>query len=160
VLVRPEQIPAFTQAILDLFRAKGSREKRNRARLRFLVEDIGIGGVLEWLEQQLPFRLEPCVREPIPASAGEQLIGWIRQNNPNLWAMGLSVPLGRLTWHQLEGLAVLSKRWGNGQLRTTVDQGILVINIPTGFKTAAATDAAALGLSIHPQYGAHGVQRA
>ncbi len=149
MLVRPAQIPAFTTAILDLFRAKGTREKRNQARLRFLVEDIGIGGVLEWLEDQLPFRLQPCIREPIPASSAEHLVGWIRQSDPHLWAMGLSVPLGRLTWQQLEGLALLSKRWGDGQLRTTPEQGILVINVPTGFKTAAATDAAALGLSIH-----------
>lgn len=149
VLVRPEQIPPFTKAILDLFREKGSREKRNQARLRFLVEDIGIGGVLDWLDRELPFRLEPSIREPIPAASAEHLVGWVRQKNPRFWAMGLSVPLGRLTWQQLEGLAVLSNRWGNGQLRTTVEQGLLIINIPTGFKTAAATDAAALGLSIH-----------
>lgn len=149
VLVRPEQVAAFTQSILELYREKGNREKRNRARLRFLVEDIGIGGVLEWLEEQLPFRLQPCIREPIPAASPEHLIGWIRQSDPGLWAMGLSVPLGRMTWQQLEGLALLSKRWGDGQLRTTPEQGILVINIPTGFKSAAATDAAALGLSIH-----------
>ncbi len=149
VLVKPDQVVPLTKAILDLFRAKGSREKRNQARLRFLVEDIGIGGVLEWLDDQLPFRLEPCVREPIPASSAEDQVGWVRQSDPKLWAMGLSVPLGRLTWRQLEGLALLSKRWGDGQLRTTVEQGILVLNIPTGFKTAAATDASALGLSIH-----------
>ena len=149
VLVQPEQVPAFTTAILDLFRAKGSREKRSQARLRFLVEDIGIGGVLEWLEETLPFRLLPCIREPVPAASAEPLVGWIRQKDPGLWAMGLSVPLGRLTWQQLEGLAVLSKRWGDGRLRTTPEQGILVVNIPAGFKAAAATDAAALGLSIH-----------
>jgi nitrite reductase/ring-hydroxylating ferredoxin subunit len=59
------------------------------------------------------------------------------------------VPLGRLTWTQLEGLALLSRKWGDGQLRTTHEQGLAVVNIPTGFRDAAATDAAALGLSIH-----------
>jgi nitrite reductase/ring-hydroxylating ferredoxin subunit len=77
------------------------------------------------------------------------LIGWFPQSDPNLWIMGLSVPLGRMSWEQLEGLAILSKNWGDGQLRTTHEQGIAVINIPTPFKDAAATDAAALGLSIH-----------
>lgn len=33
-------------------------------------------------------------------------------------------------------------------MRTTHEQGIAVVNIPTGFRDAAATDAAALGLSV------------
>jgi ferredoxin-nitrite reductase len=149
VLVRPEQVLDVTRALLDLFRTKGSREKRNAARLRYLVEEIGVGGVLEWLEEKLPFPLQPCVQEPAPASSHDELIGWFRQSDPRLWTMGLSVPLGRMTWQQLEGLAVLSRKWGNGQLRTTHEQGIAVINIPAGFKDAAATAAAALRLTIH-----------
>ncbi|MEZ6126840.1 MAG: hypothetical protein R3C49_27300 [Planctomycetaceae bacterium] len=46
-----------------------------------------------------------------------------------------------MTWRQLEGLAILSRKWGSGKSRTTQEQGIAVINIPTGFKSAAATDA-------------------
>jgi hypothetical protein len=46
-------------------------------------------------------------------------------------------------------MAVLSKRWADGQLRTTYDQGLAIINLPRGMKEPAATDAAALGLSIH-----------
>ena len=63
--------------------------------------------------------------------------------------MGLSVPLGRLSWQQFEGLAILAASWGDGQLRTTHEQGIAVIDIPTRAKDAAAIDAAALGLSVH-----------
>jgi len=148
VLVRPNQVVDVTRSILDLYRAKGSREKRNTSRLRFLVEELGIGGVLEWLENDLLYHLQPCVSEPVPASSHDELVGWFRQTDLKLWTMGLSIPLGRMTWDQLEGLAVLSNRWGDGQLRTTHEQGIAVVNIPTGFKDAAATDAAALGLSV------------
>ncbi len=146
--LQPDQVVEVTRSILDLFRSKGSREKRNKARLRFLVGEIGIGGVLEWLEQDLPFPLQPCVGEPVPAASHDELVGWFRQTDPKLWTMGLSVPLGRMTWQQLEGLALLSKKWGTGELRTTHEQGIAVVNIPSGFKDAAATDAAGLGLSV------------
>lgn len=149
VLIRPEQIVAVTRSLLDLFRKKASREERGKCRFRFLVEEIGISGVLEWLEADLPFRLTPFIREPLPAGQNDDFIGWFPQKQPGLWTMGLSIPLGRLTWMQLEGLAILSKRWGDGQLRTTHEQGLAVINIPTGFRNAAATDAAALGLSVH-----------
>lgn len=149
VLVAPEQVVDVTRAILDLFRAKGSRQRRNAARFRFLVEEIGVTGVLAWLQERLPYRLPPSVREPIPAFQYDELIGWFGQRDPDLWTLGLCVPLGRLTWQQLEGLAVLSRKWGDGQLRVTHEQGIAVCNIPTAFKDAAATDAAALGLSLY-----------
>lgn len=149
VLVSPDQVVEVTRSILDLFRAKGSREKRNQARLRYLVENIGVGGVLEWFEQDLPFRLRPCVSEPVPSASHDELVGWFRQKDPNLWTMGLCVRMGRMTWSQLEGLAVLSRKWGDGQLRTTHEQGIAVINVPSVFKDAAATDAAGIGLSVH-----------
>lgn len=149
VLVHPDQVVGVTRALLDLFRAQGSREKRNAARFRFLVDKIGVGGVLQWLEDRLPTPLRPYVNEPVSASSHDELVGWFRQSNPKLWTMGLSVPLGRMTWQQLEGLARLSKKWGDGNLQTTHEQGIAVVNIPTAFKDAAATDAAAVGLSVH-----------
>ncbi|HVX09997.1 MAG TPA: Rieske 2Fe-2S domain-containing protein [Pirellulales bacterium] len=149
VWVEPNQVVDVTRSILDLFRAKGSREKRGAARFCFLVEAIGVAGVLDWLESRLPFRLEPCNERPAPAQSYDDLIGWFSQRDPGLWTMGLNVSLGRLTWRQLEGLAVLSRKWGDGQLRTTHEQGIAVINIPSRHRQAAATDAAALGLSVH-----------
>jgi len=149
VLVRPEQVVPVTRAILDLFREQGSRERRDAARLRYLVEQIGIGGVLAELEQRLDFPLEPCPKEPQPPSGYDDLVGWFRQNEQARWAMGICIPLGRLSWQQLEGLGILAKRWGSGNLRTTAEQGIMVLDIPTGFKDAAATAAAALGLSPH-----------
>ncbi len=149
VLVAPEQVVEVTRSVLDLFRAKGSREKRNAARFRFLMEAIGVDGVLAWLEQDLPFTLLPHRIVPKPASEGDELIGWFREADWDRWTMGLCVPLGRMTWQQFEGLGVLADRWGSGTLRTTQEQGIAVANIPTRHKQAALTDAAALGLSIH-----------
>ena len=62
--------------------------------------------------------------------------------------MGLCVPLGRLTWQQLDGLARISQTCGDGSLRTTHEQGIAVVNIPSSSRDAAQTAAAALGLAV------------
>ena len=149
VLVHPDQVVAVTAALLDLFRARGSREKRHQARLRYLVERIGIDAVEAWVGERVPLRPWPDLPAPKPAARNDDLVGWFPQAQPDLWTMGLCVPLGRLSWRQLEALAVLAKRWGDGQLRTTHEQGLAVINIPGGFRDAAATDAAAVGLSLH-----------
>ena len=149
VLVHPDQVVAVTAALLDLFRAQGSREKRHQARLRYLVERIGIDAVKARVEERVPLRPWPDLPAPAPAARNDDLVGWFPQAQPDLWTMGLCVPLGRLSWRQLEALAVLAKRWGDGQLRTTHEQGLAVIDIPAGFRDAAATDAAAVGLSMH-----------
>lgn len=147
VLVQPGQVVDVTRCLLDLFREQGSREKRDAARLRYLIERIGISGVLDWLEAKLPFPLRPFVSEPPPPPGYEDQVGWFRQRQPGLWTMGLCVPLGRLSWQQLEGLGLAAKRWGDGALRATPEQGLAILNIPTGFKDAAATAVAAHGVS-------------
>lgn len=149
VLARPAQVVEVTRAVIDLFRAEGSREKRHRARLRYLVERIGVEGVLAAIRRRVPLRRDDVVPAPSPASRYDDLVGWFRQRDPGLWTMGLSVPLGRVSWRQLEALGLLAKRWGDGQLRTTHEQGLAVVNVPTGFKDAAATAAAAVGLSVN-----------
>ena len=149
VLAHPGQVVAVTAALLDLFRARGSREKRHQARLRYLVERIGIDAVKAWVDERVPLRPWPDLPPPAPAARNDDLVGWFAQAQPDLWTMGLCVPLGRLSWRQLEALAVLARRWGDGRLRTTHEQGIAVIDIPGGFRDAAATDAAAVGLSMH-----------
>jgi ferredoxin-nitrite reductase len=147
VWVAPQQVGAVTRSLLELFRQQGSREKRDAARFRFLIEKIGVAGVLDWLESTLDFPLEPCVAQPQPPTGYDELVGWFRQKQAARWAMGLCVPLGRLSWQQMEALGVLAKKWGDGTLRTTPEQGVIIPNIATGFRDAAATDAAACGLS-------------
>jgi ferredoxin-nitrite reductase len=149
VQVAAEQVVPLTRAVLDFYRTHGNRQERNAARLRYLVQQVGVSGTLRWLEEHLPFALEPCSQPPEAAVSPEDFVGWFPQSLSGLWTMGVNVPLGRLSWQQLEGLAVLSRKWGDGQLRTTYEQGIAVINIRERFKDAAATDAAALGLSVY-----------
>jgi ferredoxin-nitrite reductase len=147
VLVYPDQVVPFTRALLDLFCARGSREKRDAARLRYLVEQLGIGGVLEAVCEALPFSLEPCVTPPAPPAAQETLVGWFPQKRAKLWTLGVCVLLGRLGWQQLEGLSLAARQWGSGSLRTTPDQGIALVDIAAGFRDACATACAAVGLS-------------
>jgi precorrin-3B synthase len=147
VVIYPDQAAPFTRALLNLFQERGSREKRDAARLRYLVEQIGVSGVLEALAAELPFQLEPCVTPPPPPGGHDDLVGWFPQKQPKLWALGLSVVLGRLGWQQLEGLSLAARRWGDGTLRTTAEQGIAILNVPQGFKDACATACAAVGLS-------------
>ena len=59
----------------------------------------------------------------------------------------MNVPLGRITPEQMAGLADLAEKQGDGTLRTAYDQGIVIPNVPTAHKYAAAVALNRLGWS-------------
>ncbi|MBX6311812.1 MAG: Rieske 2Fe-2S domain-containing protein [Isosphaeraceae bacterium] len=146
VWVREEQAPEVLRQALLVFRAEGSREKRDKARLRYLIERIGEIGFLERVEARLGYRLERSEAVIPGVERHEDFIGWFAQKQPGLWALGVSVPLGRLTHEQLDGLADLAETCGGGCLRTAYDQGIVIPNIPAHLKGRAVRALNRIGL--------------
>lgn len=149
VFVPPTSVPALVAAVLDLFREQGPREKRDAARFHFLLEQIGIPGLLAEIERRTGTRFERDDAEPDPPSGYEDLVGWFPQNERDRWAMGLCPALGRLSWLQLEGIGVASERWSDGQLRTTPEQGLMILNVRGGFRDALATQLGQWNLGVY-----------
>jgi ferredoxin-nitrite reductase len=149
VLVPSGQVVDVTYRILQCFRELGSRtDKRTHVRFRYLIERIGPDGVLVEVERRLGY---PLARFPVPPPAPrdhESFVGWFPQKQAGLWCVGVAVPMGRLTWQQVEGLAVLSRRYGDGTLRTAIDQNVLLPNVPTRARAALGADLAALKLAF------------
>jgi ferredoxin-nitrite reductase len=137
VWVREQQAPDVLLHALHVFRDHGSREKRDKARLRYLIEKIGVEEFLRRVEERLGYALQPCDAEIPEIDEQEDFIGWFRQKQEGLLALGVSIPLGRLTHEQFDGLADLADRYGNGTLRTAYDQGMVVPNIPASDRAGA-----------------------
>ena len=150
VFVRPEQVLGVTAAILRTFRELGARHNRNQVRLRYLIEHLGPDQVLLAAEQRLGYELERFAAPAPTQCQEEQSIGWYKQKQEDLWAVGVCVPVGRLTWDQCEGLAVIARQYGNGTLRTTCDQNLFIVNIPTASKPAVGYALARHGLTFEP----------
>lgn len=150
VFVRPQQVLGVTAAFLHTFRDLGYRHNRNQVRFRYLIERLGADQVLIAAEQRLGYELERFPVAPPTKCQEENFIGWFQQKQPDLWAVGVCVPVGRLTWEQCEGLAVIARRYGDGTLRTTCDQNLLLVNIPTAAKQAVGYALARYGLTFEP----------
>jgi nitrite reductase/ring-hydroxylating ferredoxin subunit len=146
-MVDSHQVVLVTAVILKLFRTQGSRERRDQIRFRYLIERLGVAGVGDYLKQNLDFPLQPCDILPPPPTNHEDFLGWFKQKQDDLWAVGVCIPVGRLRWDQLEGMAAIALRWGDGTLRTTHDQSMIIPNIPTRFKKEVCADLASYGLS-------------
>jgi precorrin-3B synthase len=149
VFVRPDQVTGVTLQVLRIFQEMGSRSaRRNQVRFRFLIESLGLDRILQEIEQRIGY---PLTRFPTPPPAPretESFIGWFPQRQPDRCAVGVAIPMGRLTWQQMEGLAAISAKHGDGTIRTTTDQNLVLPGISATDKDALAMDLAALGLSF------------
>jgi nitrite reductase (NADH) large subunit len=133
VFVRPEEAVRLLKEITLIFRDHGYRTQRTRARLAFLVEDKGIG----WMRAELTRRIGSRLHE-----AGQDLrkkhhvdhLGIHPQKviagHPSLFSVGLNVPVGRMTTKQMRGVADLADCYGSGDLRVSVQQNIIIPNVP------------------------------
>ncbi len=149
--VRPEQTVEVVTAITTIFREQqGLRENRDRARLKhlFLKQGWTAETFLTELQSRLPFRLDPAAEEDVPADVVRDHVGIHRQRQADLYYVGASVLRGRLTGDQLAAAAELAERYGSGELRTTVMQNLLFVNVPRHNVDALVAGLAAIDLRV------------
>jgi ferredoxin-nitrite reductase len=74
----------------------------------------------------------------MPALGDDRIVGWNAayfdgvhpQNTPGLNYVGLNVPVGRTNSDELDQLADLADRYGDGTLRATVSQNLMLTGVP------------------------------
>jgi sulfite reductase (ferredoxin) len=149
--VLPSQAVAVVTGITEIFREQqGLRESRDRARLKhlFLREGWTAESFLHALEARLPFALAPAVEEVVPSEVLRDHVGVHRQRGAGLYYVGAAVLRGRLTGDQLAAAAVLAERYGSGELRTTVMQNLIFVNVPKANVDALVRELAAIDLQV------------
>src|ERR1700756_4958013 len=119
------------------------RMSRVKARLKFMVDDIGADGMLERVESKLGRTLERYELPPIVAHPSAH-IGVHPQKDGRRY-IGLSVPLGLSSGDQLIAVADLVESFG-GDIRLTRQQNLIVTGVTDVDATLAAL--AEIGLSL------------
>jgi len=133
LLIKPSEAVAVAAALIRVFRDHGNRTDRKKARLKYLLESWGVEKYLDETAKRLSF---PLVRLPLAACEPRHPVdkhGWLgvrRQSKPELFSIGIGVPVGRLSTKQMRALAELAERYGTGELRLTVWQSLIIPHIP------------------------------
>jgi hypothetical protein len=135
VFLREDQAYSVAKAIVELFREQQDlRENRTRARMKYLFLRHGwtADSFLDAIEHKLGYRLEPFPVEEdrVPDDIFRDHVGITSQKQPGLSAVGAAVLRGRLSGDQLQSLAELADRFGNGELRSTITQNVIIVNVP------------------------------
>jgi ferredoxin-nitrite reductase len=151
VLVRPADACKVADAAVRVFIDHGNRSDRTKARLKYVIDNMGVAQVLALMEEKLGRKLDravPGALEPRPIFERDAHIGIHPQKQEGLNWIGVVVPVGRLTVGQVKGLAAIAQDLGDGDIRLTVWQNLLISGVPTDKLKAARKKIEALGLTI------------
>ncbi len=151
VLVLPQDACKVADAVVRVFIDHGNRTDRTKARLKYVLDAMGVEKFLGLLEEKFGRRLDratPGAAAPRPAFDRTAHLGVHPQKQDGLNWIGVVVPVGRLSVAQMRGLAEVARELGDGDLRLTVWQNLLISGVPTGKVPAAKERIEALGLAI------------
>jgi ferredoxin-nitrite reductase len=151
VIVRPADATMVSDAVVRVFIDHGDRTDRNKARLKYVIEKMGVEKFLALVEEKLGRKLHRAVAgavAPRPARSRTAHIGIHPQKQECLNWIGVAVPVGYLSAAQMRGLADIARELGDGDIRLTVWQNLLISGVPTDKLVDARQRIETLGLAI------------
>jgi ferredoxin-nitrite reductase len=150
VLVKPADATAVADAIVRVFIDHGDRTDRTKARLKYVLDRLGFDKVLALVEEKLGRKLDrvpPEALEPRPPFDRTAHIGVHAQKQSGRNWIGVVLPVGKLTAAQMRALAEVARDLGDGDIRLTVWQNLIISGVASEQVAAAEAKIASLGLS-------------
>ncbi|MGF0334724.1 precorrin-3B synthase [Ectopseudomonas toyotomiensis] len=145
--IEATQVVELVRKILLLFLELATPEQ---SRMRQLLAQIPASELLQRLQTRLDFPLQPVPANWQPASTiSRSPAGIYPQAQSGLCMVAAGAQLGRLHAEQLLALAELSEHHGDGELRLTPWQGVLLGNVPESASRELLAALGDLGLLIH-----------
>jgi len=149
VVAKPTECVALAAAIVRVFIAHGDRTDRKKARLKYILDAWGFEKFLAETEKEYgqPLRrVSPDDFELRRSDDRQAHVGVHPQKQPGLNYLGVVLPVGRIQAEQLRALADVAESCGNGDIRLTPWQNLLIANIPDERIVEAKSRIEAMGL--------------
>ncbi|MFZ1949014.1 MAG: NirA family protein [Pseudolabrys sp.] len=151
VIVKPADACKVADAVVRVFIDHGNRTDRTKARLKYVLDAMGVDKFLGLVEEKLGRKLDRAVPGAVavrPPFSRTAHVGIHSQKQQGLHWIGVVVPVGYLTVAQIRGLADIAREMGDGDIRLTVWQNLLISGFPSNKLKAAQAKIEALGLAV------------
>jgi sulfite reductase (ferredoxin) len=163
-----DQIIPFTEAVIRVFDRYGERTKRNKARLKYLVNNLGFEEFMKLVEiEKIAIKTKSYVVDrdilgeyqvpqeifekaiPVDQAAYNSFIktNVFEQKQKGYYAVQLKVLLGDLPTDQVRKLANIVKKFASKDIRITVNQGLLLRFVRPDSLPALYNELFAIGLA-------------
>ena len=150
VILKPQEATEVADRILRVFIENGDRTNRNKARLKYVLDSWGFDKFLAAVEEKLGRKL---IRVPAKAIAPRPTydrfahVGVHPQKQAGLNWIGVALKLGHLSPEQIRGLSKLAADFGDGDIRLTVWQNLLISGVADANVATVTAAIQALGLA-------------
>ena len=132
VIVPLGEATRVADAIIRVFIDHGDRTNRAKARLKYVLDAWGFEKFLGAVEEKLGAKLQrvdsPHVA-PRPPQDRLAHIGVHQQKQAGLNYVGIALPHGKLTAAQARAIASAARKFGDGAIRLTVWQNLLISGV-------------------------------
>jgi sulfite reductase (ferredoxin) len=145
-----EEVPEVWAGVTGAFRDYGYRRLRSRARLKFLIADWGPEKFRKVVEEEYLHR--PMIDGPAPKQPTEKWrdhVGVHRQKDGRYY-IGFAPRVGRLDGATMTKVADLAEAHGSGRVSTTVEQKMIVLDVPKDRVDSLVDSLEALDLRVKP----------
>jgi sulfite reductase (ferredoxin) len=150
VFVEPDQAVDVWGAAAGVFRDYGFRRARNRARVKFLMAEWGPARYREVMEKEYLGYALPDGDPPAPSTTNQRdHIGAFEQNDGNFY-VGFAPRAGRINAGQLRAVADLADEFGQGRIRNTTQQKMVILDVPEGDVKALTARLENMDLRVNP----------
>ncbi|WP_017304788.1 ferredoxin--nitrite reductase [Spirulina subsalsa] len=112
--------------------AEGLRQTRQKARLMWLLDKWGMEKFRAEVAKVLGRELFPAAPEDEITQEKKDYLGVHAQKQPGYYYVGLHVPVGRLSADKMFEIARLAQVYGNGEIRLTVEQNVILPFVAEG----------------------------
>lgn len=144
------KIIPVTESVLRIFDRHGERARRQKARMKFLIKDIGLESFVALVEEENkalsyqefeidPSNFEDKIKIPDVSFPSVEInnvdyntwltLNVIPQKQKGLFAVGIKVTLGNFSSEQARALAYLIKTYAGNELRLSLRQNILIRHV-------------------------------
>ena len=130
VWVSPAEVVGICRAILEVYRDHGLRANRQKSRLMWLIDEWGLERFRAAVEQQIGHVLHSAAAKDEIDWEKRDHIGVYPQKQMGLNYVGILIPVGRLYASDLFELARIAEVYGSSELRLTIEQNVIIPNIP------------------------------
>ncbi|MDQ7085446.1 MAG: ferredoxin--nitrite reductase [Sulfurovum sp.] len=128
LFVQSHEVPLFFESLLTVFKNYGYRDNRNKNRLVFLINDVGIDNFIEAVKAEAETDFTTAgttmVQSQNIALGSNKVLGRNAKFNYKI-----IVPSGIYTGSHLIDATYLAESFGSGDLRLSYDQNIYIVNI-------------------------------
>lgn len=131
--VPADDVVPLCKAILETYRDLGTRGNRQKTRMMWLIDEMGIEEFRAEVERRMPGGSILRAGKDLvdPSWTRRSFYGVNPQKQPGLNYVGLHIPVGRLHAPEMFELARIADEYGNGEIRISVEQNLILPNVPT-----------------------------